>query len=167
MGVGPMNADSTNTPITDDPDLAKVLADMNGKAKEADTTKTDDTAAVTAESSDKEEPSLLSPISPDFIATPPPSPAAPTVTSSDPGLESIKKNALEELKPLVGKLDLPADEKFDTLLLIIRSTDDKSLVQATYDAAKAITDETKRAQALLDVIKEIDYFSTQPATTIA
>lgn len=157
-----MNADSNNTPITDDPELAKVLADMNGKAKEADTPKADDTdAAATPDAQSTEETPLVLPVSPDFIATPTPAPAASTVTSLDPGLESIKKNALEELKPLVGKLDLPADEKFDTLLLIIRSTDDKSLVQATYDAAKAITDETKRAQALLDVIKEIDYFSTQ------
>ena len=71
-----------------------------------------------------------------------------------------------ELRPLVDKLDLPADEKFDTLLLIIRSTDDKTLVNAAFDAAKEIPDENKRAQALLDVIKEIDYFSghgEQPA----
>ena len=86
--------------------------------------------------------------------------------SASPELESIKKDALEELRPLVDKLNLPADEKFDTLLLIIRSTDDKSLVTAAHEAARAIEDETKRAQALLDVIKEIDYFSghgQQPA----
>ena len=60
---------------------------------------------------------------------------------------------------LVDKLDLPADEKFDTILILIRSTDDKSLVNAAHEAARAIPDEAKRAQALLDVIKEIDYFS--------
>jgi hypothetical protein len=75
-------------------------------------------------------------------------------------LEAIKRNALEELRPLVDKLNLPPEEKFDTLLLIIRSTDDQSLVEAAHEAAKAIPDEVKRAQALLDVIKEIDYFST-------
>lgn len=74
-------------------------------------------------------------------------------------LDSIKKDALEELRPLVGKLNLPAEEKFDTLLLIIRSTDDQSLLGPAHDAAKAIQDESRRAQALLDVIKEIDYFS--------
>ena len=84
--------------------------------------------------------------------------SAPTA-AGDSSLEGIKKDALEELRPLVTKLDLPADEKFDTMLLIIRSTDDKSLVQPAYDTAKQITDETKRAEALLDIIKEIDYFS--------
>ena len=103
-----------------------------------------------------------------------PEPAAPiaeptalgSLTAVPSELDDIKKDALEELRPLVSKLELPADEKFDTLLLIIRSTDDKTLVNATFEAAKAITDETKRAQALLDVIKEIDYFSghgEQPA----
>jgi hypothetical protein len=74
-------------------------------------------------------------------------------------LDDLKKTALEELRPLVGKLNLPPEEKFDTLLLIIRSTDDQSLLEPAHEAAKAITDENKRAQALLDVIKEIDYFS--------
>lgn len=82
--------------------------------------------------------------------------ALPAVPSE---LDDIKKDALEELRPLVDKLDLPADEKFDTLLLIIRSTDDKTLVNAAFAAAKDIPDENKRAQALLDVIKEIDYFA--------
>lgn len=90
------------------------------------------------------------------IVTPAPAPA-PTVAS--PELESIKKDALEQLRPLVDKLDLDPQEKFDTLLLIIRSTDDQSLVGAANEAAKAITDDTKRAEALLDVIKEIDFFS--------
>lgn len=84
-----------------------------------------------------------------------------TTLSTDNDLETVKKDALEELRPLVTKLDLPADEKFDTMLLIIRSTDDKSLVQPAHEIAKTITDEKKRAEALLDIIKEIDYFSNQ------
>lgn len=99
----------------------------------------------------------LAPVSPDLTGAA----AAPAVPQLTPELESLKKDALEELRPLVDKLDLPAQEKFDTLLLIIRSTDDQSLLTAAHTAAKAIEDETKRAQALLDVIKEIDFFSTQ------
>ena len=76
--------------------------------------------------------------------------------SSD--LESIKRQAITELRPLVDKLDLPPEDKFDTLLLLIRTTDDSSLIPAAHDAAKAIADDTRRAQALLDVIKEIDFF---------
>ena len=73
-------------------------------------------------------------------------------------LESIKRQAITELRPLVDKLDLPPEDKFDTLLLLIRTTDDSSLIPAAHDAAKAIADDTRRAQALLDVIKEIDFF---------
>lgn len=75
-------------------------------------------------------------------------------------LASIKQKTLDELRPLVEKLDLSPEERFDTLLLIIRSTDDKSLISQAYDTAQKITDETKRAAALLDIIKEIDYFES-------
>lgn len=91
-----------------------------------------------------------------------PAPAHPAAHAAGHGaLDEIRKDALEELRPLVDRLDLPADEKFDTMLLIIRSTDDQSLLAPAHAAAKAIEDETKRAQALLDIIKEIDYFSNQ------
>jgi hypothetical protein len=82
-------------------------------------------------------------------------------STGDSGLDKIKASALEELKPLVGKLSLAPEEKFDTLLLIIRSTDDQTLLDEAHAAAKGISDETKRAQALLDIIKEVDYFSSK------
>lgn len=95
-----------------------------------------------------------------------PSPSTPPSVQSAAGhgaLDDIKKDALEELRPLVDRLDLPPDEKFDIMLLIIRSTDDQSLLAPAHAAAKAIEDETKRAQALLDIIKEIDYFANPSA----
>ncbi len=82
-------------------------------------------------------------------------------TAKNSDLDGIKASALEALRPLVGKLKLPPEERFDTLLLIIRSTDDQALLSQAHDAAKQITDDTRRAQALLDVIKEIDYFSSK------
>lgn len=174
--------DSTAANITDDQELAKVLETMNQQATggvpqipTTDSAPTDapvvDPAAEgmafeqTADAAPEapasvptvDAPAVETPVTPEpaFAA---PSFGAPAVSSS-PELDAIKKDALEELRPLVDKLNLPADEKFDTLLLIIRSTDDKSLVTAAHEAARAIEDETKRAQALLDVIKEIDYFS--------
>lgn len=95
--------------------------------------------------------------------------AAPSLPVAAGGLDELKKTALEELRPLVGKLNLPPEDKFDTLLLIIRSTDDQTLLEPAHEAAKQITDENKRAQALLDVIKEIDYFAQggQPPATPA
>lgn len=158
-------------PATDDQELAKVLAGMNEQAQTlvqpADpvpaTDESVDPPAAPADPMQYEPATLPAPATDtivDSAVTPDPS-AAPLQLS--PELESLKKDALEELRPLVDKLDLPAEEKFDTLLLIIRSTDDQSLLGAAHEAAKSIENETKRAQALLDVIKEIDFFATQKA----
>jgi hypothetical protein len=95
-------------------------------------------------------------------ATPPAKPApnspVPIITSN---LDVIKMNALDELRPLVDDLDLPAEEKFDALLLLIRSTDDKDLIRPAYEAIQNIKDGKKRASALLDIVKEINFFENQ------
>ena len=106
----------------------------------------------------------VSPLS--FEETPAPAPATTTPASSgNSNLDSIKKDALNDLRPLIDKVTLPPEEKFDTYLMLIRSTDDSALVGPAYAAAQAITDEKKRAEALLEIIKEIDYLShgSQPA----
>lgn len=95
------------------------------------------------------------PVSPKPLATP-----NPIVPAPNTDLDFIKKSAMDELRPLVGRLDLPAEEKFDTLLLLIRSTDDKTLLGPAHEAAQQITDEKKKAQALLDIVKEIDFFES-------
>lgn len=104
-----------------------------------------------------------SPVAPSITSSVSPVPASiPVLSTKDSAaLEAIKKNALVELRPLVGKLTVSPEEKFDTYLLIIRSTDDTDLIAPAHEAAKAITDETRRAEALLDIIKEIDYLSQQ------
>lgn len=94
------------------------------------------------------EPVLPEPVQPLIQPTPAP----------NSNLDVIKQDAIAELRPLVDKLDLSPEDKFNTLLLIIRSTDDASLLPAAHTAAKQITDDARRAQALLDVIKEIDFF---------
>ena len=87
-------------------------------------------------------------------------PEAPVAAPAASGeLDSVKLDAINELRPLVDKLNISPEEKFDTYLLLIRSTDDRTLVAPAHEAAKAITDETRRAQALLDIIKEIDFLS--------
>ena len=87
------------------------------------------------------------------------------VSDGNNNLDGIRKSALNELRPLVDKLELQPEEKFDIYLLLLRNTDDTTLIAPAHAAAQNITDETRRAQALLDVIKEIDYLSTpqQPA----
>jgi hypothetical protein len=114
-------------------------------------------------------PTLASPIPNGAIAgvvnAPNPLPSAPILPNDavpvPSNLDSIKQDALSELRPLVDRLELSPEDKFDTLLLIIRSTDDSSLLPAAHAAAKQIADDARRAQALLDVIKEIDFFKQQ------
>lgn len=160
--------------ISDDQELAKVLAGITQQADDADTAADD---AVTADAgmppvvpmptledpADAKKDAAADEIAApavEEIATPvvPPVPAAPAVAGSD-DLSTIKTEALSELRPLVDKLNVEPEEKFDTYLLLLRSTDDKSLIAPAHEAARSIPDEARRAQALLDVIKEIDFLS--------
>jgi hypothetical protein len=50
--------------------------------------------------------------------------------------------------------------------MLIRSTDDSSLIGPAHVAAQGITDEKKKAEALLEVIKEIDYLSRKDQPTV-
>lgn len=142
-------------PISDDQELAKVLAGVTQQADEA-------AAAPVAE----ETPAQPEVPVEETPAEPAPAPAAEPVASATPAaaapdseLDSIKREALGELRPLVDKLDVSPEEKFDTYLLLLRSTDDKALIAPAHEAARGITDEARRAQALLDIIKEIDFLS--------
>ena len=92
-------------------------------------------------------------------ASPAPS-ASATQGASDDELMSIKQDALGALTPLVGKLEQTPEEKFKTTMMMIQASDDRSLVKTAYEAAQSITDEKVRAQALLDVVNEINYFTS-------
>ena len=81
------------------------------------------------------------------------------ISAEDADLLSLKKQALEELSPLIDKLDQTPEEKFKTTMMMIQATDSASLVKVAHEAATAITDEKIRAQALLDIINEINYFT--------
>ena len=150
MDIQPQN----QQPISDDQELAKVLAGVTQQAEEAPSglqfEETQTTPMATPVAEEPVEPVIEEPV------------VAPVITAlATNDLEEIKKDALSELRPLIDKLDVSPEETFDTLLLIIRSTDDQSLLAATHEAAKAIPDDSRRAQALLDIIKEIDFFSNK------
>jgi hypothetical protein len=166
----------TTQPISDEQELTKVLASMsqgiNSSLEEKEIPKIELKNDVKEEEPEPEpEPEpVLNPVTttvapvvdttPEIPAIEYTPPAIDTPSGTENGsLEGIKKDALTELRPLVDKLDLAPDEKFDTYLLLIRSTDDKTLIAPAHEAARNIDDETRRAQALLDIIKEIDYLS--------
>jgi hypothetical protein len=87
----------------------------------------------------------------------PPSAPAPNAKSDD--LLDLKQKALEQLSPLVGHLEQSPEEKFKTTMMMIQASDDQSLLPEAYEAAQAISDEKAKAQALLDVVNEINYFT--------
>lgn len=78
---------------------------------------------------------------------------------ADDKLLDIKKQALGELSPLVSHLDQSPEEKFKTTMMMIQAADNQALIPEAYAAAKDISDEKARAQALLDIVNEINYFT--------
>ncbi|MDB5171209.1 MAG: hypothetical protein JWO35_903 [Candidatus Saccharibacteria bacterium] len=74
-------------------------------------------------------------------------------------LIDIKQKALSQLSPLVGHLDQSPEEKFRTTMMMIQASDDQTLVKTAHEAAMQIEDEKIRAQALLDIVNEINYFT--------
>jgi hypothetical protein len=165
MDIQPTN----QQPISDDQELAKVLAGVNQQAEEAAATTPVDEPVVAPEPVAVEEPAAPvapEPVMPDPIASTPAMPVSSTTSSAGGSLDSIKQDALNELRPLVDKLNVAPEEKFDTYLLLLRSTDDQALIEPAHEAARNITDEARRAQALLDIIKEIDYLSGPQQPTV-
>lgn len=153
--------------ISDDQELAKVLAgvsqDTDNNLQFEETSNivepTINPATISPDPVDDNQTTAEPAVTPTIVTNSVSPTITPTDTTTDPALDTIKQTALSELRPLVDKLDVSPEEKFDTYLLLIRSTDDKSLIAPAHDAAVAIVDEARRAQALLDIIKEIDYLS--------
>ena len=97
-------------------------------------------------------------------------PAAPNNDATDTSvaqpsdaddLLNIKQDALAKLAPLVEHLEQTPEEKFRTTMMLIQATDDETKIKDAYAAAQAITDKKAQAQAFLDVVNEINYFTQQ------
>lgn len=84
----------------------------------------------------------------------------PTKGTGENGeLDDVKKSALDQLRPLIEKLDLEPADKFDKYLMMLRASDDPALIKPAFDAAQGISGEKEKAQALLDIINEINYIT--------
>jgi len=95
---------------------------------------------------------------------PDPAPVEPTsqpTTSDFSELDDIKKSALDELQPLIKHVEQSPEERFETVMMMIRSNDDPSLISQAYEAAKGIEDEKTRANALLNIVSEIEYLKSK------
>jgi len=161
------DAAADNTVVTtDDQDLG--AAATGGTT--GDYLDTPDTPAATAPAADL--PDVVSPAVPGVA----PATAAPVVASSAPAVATptttvagvsadsdqlldLKQQALQQLTPLVDHLEQNPEEKFRTTMMMIQAADNSALIKAAYDAALQIPDEKIRAQALLDIVNEINYFT--------
>lgn len=158
-----MDQKNQSQSISDDQELAKVLAGVSQGADSPNPI--DDHQSI----QDVQAPQINPPVQPDATQPDEVAPVQPTVAGgrgdnddiANSALDNIKQDALLELRPLIGKLNVSPEEKFDTYLLLIRSTDDKDLIAPAHEAARNIVDESKKAQALLDIIKEIDFLSNR------
>lgn len=83
---------------------------------------------------------------------------APAAANSDLG--SVKQKAMAALVPLLDSIqDLSPERKFDICLSAIRLTDNRDLAATALDAALAIQEDGTKAEALVELINEIDYLT--------
>jgi hypothetical protein len=144
---GSNNPNATNTPS---PAPANPFSSDDGPAGElSPPAQPQQPAIVTPPAS-----SLTTPASPKLVD---PSNDASSGPTND--LLGLKQQALQNLQPLVSHLEQSPEEKFKTTMMLIQATDNSALVKQAYEAANQITDEKARAQALLDVVNEINYFT--------
>jgi len=161
-------------------DDTQMPADSNQGAPQADWTANDNPAPQTTDNNDwshpgtplmdtPSEPAAEVPTPAEVVAPMPTMPEMPAVPSAAPegslvtaSLTDLKQKAIGDLSPLLSHLDQTPEDKFRTTMMMIQATDDKGLIQSAYDAANAIPDEKAKAQALLDVINEINYFTHTP-----
>lgn len=83
-------------------------------------------------------------------------PSAPVNTDQ---LAGMKQQALDHLEPLVEHLDQSPEESFKTTMMMIQANDNHTLLEKALEEAKLIEDDKIRANAMLDIINEINYFS--------
>lgn len=106
---------------------------------------------------------MAKPSAPEMTAPAPQPRAVPVqqaprrMTTND--LLDLKHAALTELSPIIDVLDADPEDKFRTLVELIQSTDNQALLPTAFELAKNISDKQVRAQALLTIINEANYFT--------
>ena len=68
----------------------------------------------------------------------------------------VKKAALRDLAPLLDKVNIDNAQKFEIYRDIFNDLKDYTALEPAYQAAREISDETERAEALLYLVKSID-----------
>lgn len=73
-------------------------------------------------------------------------------------LELVRKAALQALAPILDEVkNMDPERKFELCMSAMRFTDNKSLAPNVLNAALEITDPESKAEALIDLITELNY----------
>lgn len=150
-GTGIVNDNSTTAPATDDNN--GYLDDVSPAGLSPAPASDSGATSIAQPANDVTAPSVA-PVAATASAT-----ASDSAPADSDKLLDIKQQALQQLTPLVGHLEQSPEEKFRTTMMMIQASDNHALVPAAYEAAQQITDEKARAQALLDIVNEINYFT--------
>lgn len=67
-------------------------------------------------------------------------------------VEAVKTDMMRDLFPLMDKVEMTAERKWEIYKQMIDETHDNSMIGAAYEAVKGIEDEKERAEALLYLI---------------
>lgn len=98
-------------------------------------------------------------------ATPEEAPViAPVITDEDSNVDSnniqhVKDSALRDLLPLLDKMNISPSQKFNICKDAFESLRDYTILDYAYKAAKRITDDGERGEALLYIVEVIDRIS--------
>jgi hypothetical protein len=149
--------DNNDNTTTVDPAVAGTAPTPSATDDTADETSLD--TAPTSPSGDSRDFADTPDDTPDDTPGDTPATTPSADTNEDTDLLELKKQALDELSPLLDHLDQDPEEKFQTTMMMIQATDSPKLVKVAHEAALKIEDEKKRAQALLDIVNEINYFT--------
>ena len=124
----------------------------------------DDAASTSAPVNPPPAPDVPTPVAVDDDDVPAPAADSGDDTTSAPAVDkdklaNMKQQALDHLEPLADNLSQSPEEEFRTTMMRIQANDNHTLLEKALEAAKKITDDNARAQAMLDIINEINYFS--------
>lgn len=84
--------------------------------------------------------------------------AAPEVekgVNADADLEEVKKSALKELYPLLKNMNINPEQAFE-ICKEVAEMGEKGAFNEAFEAAKKISDDNKRANALFEIVQMID-----------
>ena len=153
--------DTPNATSSPTPNSEATGANPSPEAPETPETHTPDSATNTPDHANAMPPAQESSTSqtiPVNVESPADSstPSAEQILSEDGDIAKIRENVLKDLIPLMDKVQSDPESKFEIYKDAMETLHDKALVSGAYKQASQITDENKKAESLIELMKAID-----------